>query len=63
MVSNTAPHLNLATELTKERNRLAADRTLMAWIRARRSWELKLTRRQRARELVTLGLFTDAHTR
>ena len=24
---------NTATELTKERNRLAADRTLMAWIR------------------------------
>lgn len=24
---------NKATELTKERNRLAADRTLMAWIR------------------------------
>lgn len=32
-MSNTPSGLNPATKLTKERNRLAADRTLMAWIR------------------------------
>jgi putative membrane protein len=32
-MSNTPAGLNPATKLTKERNRLAADRTLMAWIR------------------------------
>jgi putative membrane protein len=31
--SNALAGGNTATELTKERNRLAADRTLMAWIR------------------------------
>jgi putative membrane protein len=32
-MSNTPSGLNPATRLTKERNRLVADRTLMAWIR------------------------------
>jgi putative membrane protein len=32
-MSGAAAGRNTATELTKERNRLAADRTLMAWIR------------------------------
>jgi len=32
-MSGTPAGRNTATELTKERNRLAADRTLMAWIR------------------------------
>jgi putative membrane protein len=32
-MSGAASGRNTATELTKERNRLAADRTLMAWIR------------------------------
>src|SRR5882757_2706696 len=32
-MSDTPSGHNTATELTKERNRLAADRTLMAWIR------------------------------
>jgi putative membrane protein len=32
-MSDTPSGRNTATELTKERNRLAADRTLMAWIR------------------------------
>jgi putative membrane protein len=32
-MSDTPSGRNMATELTKERNRLAADRTLMAWIR------------------------------
>ena len=32
-MSDTAPHHNVANELAKERNRAAADRTLMAWIR------------------------------
>jgi putative membrane protein len=32
-MSGTPADRNTATELTKERNRLAADRTLMAWIR------------------------------
>jgi putative membrane protein len=32
-MSNTPSGLNPATELTMERNRLAADRTMMAWIR------------------------------
>ena len=31
--TSVAPGRNTATELTKERNRLAADRILMAWIR------------------------------
>jgi len=33
-MSDTSSVRNTATELTKERNRLAADRTLMAWIRS-----------------------------
>jgi putative membrane protein len=33
MSGSPATGRNTATELTKERNRLAADRTLMAWIR------------------------------
>lgn len=33
VLSGTPTDRNTATELTKERNRLAADRTLMAWIR------------------------------
>jgi putative membrane protein len=32
-MSDTSSGRSTATELTKERNRLAADRTLMAWIR------------------------------
>jgi putative membrane protein len=32
-ISGTPADRSTATELTKERNRLAADRTLMAWIR------------------------------
>jgi putative membrane protein len=32
-ISGNPADRNMATELTKERNRLAADRTLMAWIR------------------------------
>lgn len=32
-MSDTSPSRSTATELTKERNRLSADRTLMAWIR------------------------------
>ncbi|MGO9266872.1 MAG: YidH family protein [Candidatus Binataceae bacterium] len=32
-MSDTSSGRSAATELTKERNRLAADRTLMAWIR------------------------------
>jgi putative membrane protein len=32
-IGGTASVRNAATELTKERNRLAADRTLLAWIR------------------------------
>ena len=32
-LSGATTDRNTATELTKERNRLAADRTLMAWIR------------------------------
>jgi len=32
-MSGTPADRNMATEFTKERNRVAADRTLMAWIR------------------------------
>jgi putative membrane protein len=32
-MADTAPALNIANELAKERNRGAAERTLMAWIR------------------------------